>query len=198
LVFWDEQGFEARYNGDVLHGRAEGAGTVWMRSEDGAGIDVYEGQFRAGQPDGDITVVSSTGYVFEGQTGDAPGNVIGKLTTPEGWLVSGEIRDGKSVGPALVYFETDEGELYFGDAENGQREGYGTSVSADESSYFGEFEQGSASGSGVFDAADGSQFVGEFKSGSPNGRGTAIDTENTSYQGLFRWKSRRHHPGDQS
>ena len=185
LVFWDEQGFEARYDGDVLNGRADGDGTVWIRNEDGTGMDVYEGSFRAGQPDGEITVSSSTGYVFEGVAGDAAGQAIGKLTTPEGWVVSGEIKDGKSVGSALVFYETEEGEMYFGDAENGQRDGYGTLISADDSTYFGEFKQGVASGSGVFEAPDGGQFVGRFEGGDPNGHGTAIGADGTSYQGLF-------------
>ena len=185
LVFWDDQGFEARYDGDVLNGRAEGSGTVWARNEDGTGLDIYEGSFRSGQPDGDIKITSSTGYVFDGTTGDAPGHVTGKLTTPEGWVVSGEIKDGQSVGPALVYYETDAGELYFGDAENGKRDGFGASVSADDSAYFGEFKQGSASGAGVFEAPDGGRFVGEFDGGAPNGRGTAIGADGTSYQGLF-------------
>jgi len=185
LVFWDELGFEARYDGDVLNGRAEGAGIVWIRNDNGTGVDIYEGSFRAGQPDGEITVTSSAGYVFEGATGDAPGQVVGKLTTPEGWVVSGEIKDGQSVGPALVYYETEAGELYFGDAEDGKRDGFGASVSADDSAYFGEFKQGSASGAGVFDSPDGTRFVGEFEGGAPNGRGTAMDADGTSYQGMF-------------
>lgn len=185
LVFWDEQGFEARYDGDVLNGRADGDGTVWIRNEDGTGMDVYEGSFRAGQPDGEITVSSSTGYVFEGVTGDASGQATGKLTTPEGWVVSGEIKDGKSVGSALVFYETEEGEMYFGDAENGQRDGYGTLISADDSAYYGEFKQGVASGPGVFEAPDGGQFIGRFEGGDPNGHGTAIGADGTSYQGFF-------------
>lgn len=185
LVFWDALGFEARYDGDVLNGRAEGNGTVWSRNDDGTGVDTFEGTFRAGKLDGAVKATSSTGYVFDGETGEDEGQVSGRLTTPEGWVVSGDIKDGKSVGSSLVYYETEEGEVYFGDAENNKREGLGTLVSPDDTSYFGEFKDGSASGTGVFESPDGSSFVGQFEGGAPNGVGTAMDSEGTSYQGRF-------------
>ncbi len=185
LVFWDAKGFEARYDGDVLNGKADGAGTVWYRADDGTGYDRISGTFKSGQPVGDVAITSADGYVFEGELVEGVGHGIGKLTTPEGLVADGEIKDGQAIGPVLVYVESDDGEIYFGDVENGKRHGFGALVAADDSSYVGEFVQGAPSGGGMFDAANGSRFLGQFASGSPNGAGTALDPDGTSYQGKF-------------
>ncbi|WIY24267.1 OmpA family protein [Parasedimentitalea psychrophila] len=185
LIYWDAKGFETRYDGDVLNGKADGVGKVWYRNDDGSGFESIEGTFKSGEPIGNVLVLSSNGYSFEGELIAGSDHGIGKLTTPEGWVVDGEIMDGTGVGPLLVYYESDEGEIYFGDAENNQRHGFGTLVSTDDTSYVGEFEEGSPSGSGMLESANGSSFLGKFAGGSPNGAGTAFDPDGTSYQGSF-------------
>lgn len=185
LVFWDAEGFEARYDGDVLNGKADGRGEVWSRSEDGAGFDYIEGTFKSGRPVGDVTMTSSDGYIFDGELIGGPNHGIGKLTSPEGWVVDGEVKDGKAVGTSIVYYEKEDGELFFGGAENNMRQGFGSLISADDSSYAGDFDQGTPSGNGLFEAPNGSQFLGQFAKGSPNGAGTALDPDGTSYQGVF-------------
>ena len=52
----------------------------------------------------------------------------GTLTTPQGWQVKGEIKDGEGIGTLLVYYETEEKELYFGEVENSKRHGSGTLI----------------------------------------------------------------------
>jgi outer membrane protein OmpA-like peptidoglycan-associated protein len=185
LVFWDAEGFEARYDGDVLNGKADGRGEVWSRSDDGVGFDRIEGTFKSGRPVGDVTIASSDGYVFEGELIGGPDHGIGKLTSPEGWVVDGEVKDGEAIGSSVVYYENDDGEIFFGAAENNKRQGFGSLISADDSSYVGDFDQGSPSGNGLFESANGAQFLGQFAEGSPNGVGTALDPDGTSYQGRF-------------
>jgi hypothetical protein len=109
----------------------------------------------------------------------------GTLTTPEGWQVRGEIKDGEGIGTLLVYYETEEKELYFGEVENGKRHGSGTLLMPSDDVYVGEFEDGEPSGAGLFDGADGSAFIGMFSNGVPNGAGTALDAAGTTYQGHF-------------
>lgn len=185
LLFWDSKGFASRYDGDVVNGRTHGEGTAWLRSDDDTGIDKFEGTFRAGKLDGDVTVTYRTGHVFEGEFVHDTGVATGRLTTPDGSMLSGEIKDGKAVGSALVYYQTDEGELYFGDSKDGKRDGLGTLVKPDTSTYFGGFSKGLAEGAGVFKGADGRQFYGEFDGGAPNGVGTVVDAEGTTFQGRY-------------
>lgn len=185
LIFWDANGLEARYDGDVVGGRLDGSGVLAFRNDETGEFDYFDGEFYQGAPKGEGVLVASNGYTFEGEliSGVTHGN--GTLTTPDGAIIQGEIKDGEGVGSLLVHYESEDGELYFGDVENNQRHGFGVLVSANDDYYAGDFVKGAPSGSGLFEGADGSQFIGTFASGSPNGVGTAIDVEGTSYQGVF-------------
>jgi outer membrane protein OmpA-like peptidoglycan-associated protein len=185
LLFWDEQGILARYDGEMQAGKVHGVGAMKFRSEDGTGLDSYVGKFENGAPVGEGVLVGHNGYRFEGELIDGINHGRGKLTTPEGWEVRGEIKDGKTVGEALAYYKDANGDLYFGDIENSKRHGFGVLLMANDDAYNGEFVDGAPSGSGMFEAANGSQYLGIFANGSPNGMGTVIDVEGTSYQGRF-------------
>ncbi|WP_299354298.1 OmpA family protein [uncultured Shimia sp.] len=184
-VFWDANGLEGRFDGDLQNGKADGPGVAWARNDDMTGYDRYEGYFVAGEAAGEVTITTTEGYVFIGEFLEDGDHAVGELTTPEGWVLQGEIKDGQTVGSALAYFETEEGELYFGDVENNAKNGFGMMISPNETSYIGEFKEGSPSGLGVFEDTAGSQFVGQFDAGSPNGVGTAVDSEGVAYQGRF-------------
>lgn len=185
-VFWDSNGLEARFDGDMNNGKANGYGFTWIRNDEMTGYDLYEGFFVEGQPDGEITISTHDGYEFTGEFLDGTDNTVGELVSPDGWAMRGEILNGEMVGTAFVYFETEEGEQYVGAAENNQKHGIGSMVSPDETSYVGEFENGSPSGLGFFeDPTKGSRFVGQFDNGTPNGVGTALDADGVAYQGRF-------------
>jgi outer membrane protein OmpA-like peptidoglycan-associated protein len=183
LIYWDAEGLEARYDGDVLAGKVHGFGKVAFRNKDGT-FDVYDGEFRNGEPHGDAIVNFANGYRFEGELIGGVTHGRGLVTTPEGWRVRGEIRDGEGIGTLIVFYEKD-GETYFGEVENEQKHGFGTLVTADEDGYAGRFENGEPTGPGMFEGADGSQYLGFFARGVPNGHGTAVDAEGTVYQGRF-------------
>lgn len=138
------KGLEGRYDGDLRNGKVDGNGVAWQRNEEMNGFDRVEGFFIAGEPAGEIKISSSEGYIFTGQYFGDEDHAEGRLETPEGWIVQGEIKDGAAVGSALVFYETEDGEMYFGGAENNKRHGFGTLISSDETSYIGEFKEGSA------------------------------------------------------
>ena len=184
LIYWDADGFEARYDGDVVAGRAHGAGRVVWRNTEGE-LDRYEGTFSKGQPVGEGVFTGANGYLFEGELLGGLDHGRGRLTTPEGWVFRGEVDQGKMVGPALVYYETDKKEMYFGEAVDEVRQGVGTLVSPNNDTYVGRFENDDPTGPGFFEGSDGRTFIGLFAGGSPNGPGTAIDAEGTIYQGSF-------------
>ncbi len=184
-IFWDDAGLEGRYDGDLKSGKAEGHGTAWVRNDDVGGFDRYQGEFSEGELTGEVTITSAAGYVFTGSLNADGSGGEGDLQTPEGWLLRGKIKDGQPIGPAFVYYETEEGELYFGDIEDNARNGFGILINADESSYLGDFVDGFPSGMGVYEGASGDTFVGQFETGAPNGTGTATDVEGTTYQGRF-------------
>ena len=45
-------------------------------------------------------------------------------------VIRGEFKDGELVGDAFMFYETPEGEKYFGDIANRARDGFGTLVHA--------------------------------------------------------------------
>jgi outer membrane protein OmpA-like peptidoglycan-associated protein len=185
LIFWDTDGLEARYDGDVVRGKLHGSGVLSYRNEEANGFDTLDGQFHHGAIKGQGVLLSSDGYKFEGKLTNGVESGTGTLTTPDGAKIRGDFKDGVAVGPLLVQYETEAGELYFGDAENGKRHGFGILISENENFYAGDFENGTPSGSGFFEGADGSKFMGKFANGNPSGVGTAVDVEGTSYQGRF-------------
>jgi hypothetical protein len=184
LTFWDESGFEARYDGEMWFGKVHGEGKLTFRNDDG-GFDTYTGFFQEGAPHGEGVMVTSNGYRFEGELIDGMTHGRGTLTTPEGWRIKGELKDGEGIGTLIVFYETEEKEQYFGEVENGKRHGFGMLVMPNDDAYAGEFENGDPSGPGVFEGADGRRFIGLFANGQPNGAGTAIDAAGTAYQGRF-------------
>ncbi|MCP4073914.1 MAG: OmpA family protein [Hyphomicrobiales bacterium] len=185
LLFWDNKGVLARYDGQVSTGRAHGKGAMKFRNEAGDGMDSYVGKFINGAPAGEGLLVSHDGYRFEGELINGINHGKGKLTTPEGWEIKGEIKDGKAIGEAFAYYEDANKDLYVGDIENSKRHGFGMLMMANEDAYVGEFVDGSPSGPGMFEAANGSQYLGLFAEGAPNGVGTVIDVDDTTYQGWY-------------
>lgn len=185
LLFWDNDGILARYDGQVTGGRAQGSGTIKFRNDLGNGFDSYVGHFVNGQPSGEGVLQASSGYRFEGELLNGVSHGKGRLITPEGWEIKGEIKDGKTIGEAFAYYEDANKDLYVGDIEDSKRHGFGMLMMASEDTYVGEFVDGAPSGPGMFEAVNGSQYLGIFAKGSPNGVGTVIDVDGTSYQGRY-------------
>lgn len=109
----------------------------------------------------------------------------GVLLTTEGWLIKGEIKDSQGVGTLIVDYTTDEGERYFGQAENGKRDGFGILKATDDDFYTGEFADGKPDGPGIYKGKQGDRYTGDFADGKPNGFGTSIDADGNVVQGRF-------------
>jgi hypothetical protein len=191
LVVHDKDGLLLVYRGEMSGGKAEGAGSLIFRNKDGAGFDRYLGRFENNVPMGEGILESSEGTRFQADFDGSFDSGSGILSVfPEdddgtSAVIRGDFRDGKLVGPALAFYETAAGEAYFGEMENGAREGFGTLVHANDDSYVGEFVKGKADGFGNYEGADGSMMIGIYENGAPNGPGTFIAPNGDTYQGTF-------------
>jgi hypothetical protein len=191
LVVHDKEGLLLVFNGEMLGGKANGAGVLRFRNDEHGGFDRYVGRFEDNKPMGDGIFESSEGWRFEAHfdgsfdSGSGTLRVYAETEGDNDAVVRGKFRDGELDGPALAYYETPEGEAYFGEIENGARDGFGTLVHANDDTYIGEFVKGKASGFGNYEAADGSMMIGRYEDGASNGPGTYIAENGDSYQGVF-------------
>jgi hypothetical protein len=185
LVVINSKGLAGVYEGDVVKGRAEGEGRISVRNEKTGGVDVYTGDFANGTLDGEGELVSSEGWTYTGGFKDGEEHGAGTVETTNGDKFRSAFENGNPVGPALVFYKTEGGETYFGEAENKKRNGQGHLIKANDDVYVGEFEDGVASGAGTYDTAGGGVFIGTFAEGSPNGFGTYEAANGDIYQGRF-------------
>ena len=191
LVIHDKQGLLISYRGEMEGGYLQGVGLLYIRNDDNGKFDSFIGRFEKNQPRGEGIYASSEGWrmegEFEGSFDDATGTLIVAATKDlaDDAVVTGKFRKGKLDGAGLSYYETKSGEAYFGETENGKREGFGTLVHANEDTYIGEFAQGVASGYGTYEKTDGSAMIGIYERGAPNGPGSFIAANGDTYQGIF-------------
>lgn len=191
LVVHDKQGLLLSYSGEMRNGKVDGGGALRFRNDEDGGFNRYLGRFEDHRPMGDGIFESSTGWRLEAEFDGGFDSGVGTLRvfseTEDGnnAVFRGTFEDGDLVGPALAYYETADGEAYFGEIENRAREGLGTLVHANDDTYVGEFVKGKASGVGSYESTDGSLLIGTYEDGSPNGPGTYIAANGDSYQGMF-------------
>lgn len=187
LVATDIDGLALVYNGEMKAGKLEGWGILKFRNSETGEFDRYIGNFSNSLPKGNGIYDSSEGWRLEGYFNGAFDSGEGTLYLEKNnSVIRGEFKDGDLVGEAFIYYETEEGEMYFGDMNEGARDGFGTLVHKNDDSYVGEFEKGVAAGVGIYEYDNGGLVMGEFKSGSPNGRATVIDANDVAYQGVFK------------
>jgi hypothetical protein len=185
LVWWDADGLKGRYVGAMKAGRVDGDGRVMVRDGSGGGFDAYTGRFAAGAPVGEGYLVTAEGDRLVGELLDGAGHGRGLVLTAEGAVIRGEFKDGEGVGPLMVAHRTESGERYMGQAENGERHGYGMFTAVNGDFYVGRFDQGELDGPGVLQEAGGAVFLGFYSKGRANGFGSAIDADGNVVQGRF-------------
>lgn len=184
-VWVDKKGLAARYDGEMEGGKANGLADLHFRTDAGDHYWTYSGNFADGEPVGEATIVTDTGYRFRGELIDGIKHVRGTIVAPNGDVVRGEIKDGKVVGTALAYYEANNKETYLGEVENGKRNGNGTLLMPNNDLYVGEFRDGKTSGYGTFFADAGGEYVGHFADNQPNGPGTYVAPNGDTWQGRF-------------
>lgn len=191
LVVHDKLGLLLSFNGEMLKGKVTGAGALRFRNDESGGFNRYIGEFADNLPLGDGIFESSEGWRLQAEFDGSFDTGIGTLrvySEKEGGndaVVRGEFKDGELVSPALAFYETANGEAYFGEIEDGARDGFGTLVHANDDAYVGEFVKGKASGVGSYESTDGSLMMGVYENGNPNGPGTYIAPNGDTYQGVF-------------
>ena len=191
LVTHDENGLLLTYKGEMLAGKVHGSGYMQIRNDDSGDFDEYLGMFEDHAPVGEGIYLSSEGWLlraeFDGDfnTGIGTLQIFSEHDDGMDSLLRGEFKGGEIEGPALAFYETESGEAYFGEIENGKGSGLGTLVHSNEDTYVGSFEDGVASGYGNNEKPDGSMMIGLYKAGAPNGPGSYIATNGDSYQGMF-------------
>lgn len=186
LVVHDKDGLALVFNGEMNGGKADGVGTLKFRDSETDGFNYYIGGFEDSKPMGRGIYDSSEGWTLEAFFNGSFDSGDGTLRVDEDeTVIRGEFKDGELVGVALASYTTPNGEYYFGDIEDGRRNGVGTLVHANDDAYLGDFDKGVASGVGAYESSDGSVVIGQFASGSPNGAATYIAPNGDSYQGMF-------------
>ena len=184
-VIYDNKGLLGVYNGEMVDGKLHGEGDLRFRDDETGDFYRYTGDFVNSKAEGD-GVLSTKDWEYDGEFKDGEEEGDGTISYANGAVVRATFKAGEPVGSALVYYETKEGEIYFGEAENKKRHGQGTLIKVNDDVYIGQFEDGVASGPGTYDAVNGSQFVGFFANGKPNGFGTYVTQDGkTYYQGRF-------------
>lgn len=187
LVASDKEGLAVVFNGEMKGGRMDGWGSIKFRNDETGEYDRYIGNFENSTPMGNGIYDSSEGWRLQGYFDGAFDSGEGTLyLDKDEAVIKGEFKEGKLVDDALIYYETKEGEIYFGEIADSARNGFGTLVHANDEVYVGEFENGVASGTGVYEYESGAQVIGEFAQGSPNGAATVMAVNGDSYQGIFK------------
>lgn len=191
LVVNDSSGLLAVYDGEMSAGKGNGFGMLRFRNEESGDYDSYLGQFQGSLPQGRGIFESSEGWRLEGEFSGSFDTGSGTLyVSSEGQgtdaVIRGSFKDGELTGPAFAFYELENGEIYFGDIEKGERHGTGTLIHPNDDSYIGDFEEGVASGYGVYEGVAGDATLGEFENGKPNGATSYIAVNGDTYQGVFK------------
>ena len=184
LVVMDGEGLVGIYAGNTEAGHPEGQGRMTLRNKETGGVDSYTGGFAKGTLDGKGELVSSKGWTYTGGFKDGKEHGAGTIETDDGDIFKSDFENGKPVGKALAYYN-EEGNVYFGGAEDEKRDGIGHLIKANQDVYIGEFDDGVASGAGIYDTAKGGVLIGQFSGGEPNGFGTYLAPSGDVYQGRF-------------
>ena len=79
----------------------------------------------------------------------------------------------------------ENGNVYFGEFNDGLPHGLGTYTWFDGDTYVGDWEDGKKNGHGTHTFAGGDTYVGEFKDGKVTGHGTLVSTDGSILNG--RW-----------
>ena len=201
----------AGYTGDRDEaGRAHGFGTFlgpcgtrelrghWVHGEFVWGIseypdgEVYEGEFKDGQPHGCGKYMLACGGVYEGELKDNQPHGRGKHMFADGGVYEGEWKDSKCHGRGRCMFAG--GDVYEGEWKDGQPHGHGKFMSAGGSVYEGEWKDDKRHGRGKYMSADGGVYEGEWKDGQSHGHGKYMSAAGDVSEGEYK-DGKRHGRG---
>ena len=184
VLSWIEAGrLIARYDGEMVAGRAEGEGALLILAGQG-GYHRAEGHFEASEVAGPVKINTAEGDVFVGQLHSLDMSGAGIVTTAAGDQYTGDIRNAQMNGAGHLVLA--DGEQYRGTFENNEIKGVGEWLGAQGDYYKGAFRDGEFSGSGRFEATDGAVYEGMFVEGLPEGQGRYIEADGRVIAGEFK------------
>ena len=126
----------------------------------------YEGQFKAGLPNGKGIFINKDGHKYIGDFKNALWDGEGKLTFPNGDQYSGGFKENMFSGKGTYIFPN--GEKYIGQFANDKRNGNGTLYFADGRKYVGGYLDSKFSGQGTMYGPDGKVvYAGIWKDDKP-------------------------------
>lgn len=143
---------------------------------------LYTGEWKGGEPNGQGTFTTEKSSVIEGVWADGL-NGTGTVTSADGEVYEGEIRDGKPNGTGSL--TRANGDVYEGEWKDGRVNGTATCTCANGDVYEGEWKDSKRNGTGIKTDADGTIQDGEWSNGSFV-RGTKTQASNgTVFEGSW-------------
>ena len=143
---------------------------------------LYTGEWKGGEPNGQGTFTTEKSSVIEGVWADGL-NGTGTVTSADGEVYEGEIRDGKPNGTGSL--TRANGDVYEGEWKDGRVNGTATCTYANGDVYEGEWKDSKRDGTGIKTDADGTIQDGEWSNGSFV-RGTKTQASNgTVFEGSW-------------
>ena len=142
--------------------------------------NVYYGELKDGQPNGNGKMTFANGHVYEGEWKNGKIDGYGKYTWTND-VYEGEWKDGKRDGYGKYTWA--DGNVYEGEWKDGGRTGYGQMTYTSGTVYEGEWKEGKYHGHGVYYFASGAVYDGEWKDGKQHGHGTYTWADGNSREG---------------
>ena len=171
VLTWIDNGeIAGRFAGEMVAGKAEGVGELWLRREDG--FIHYTGEIAGSIVEGVGVALLPDGTRIEGEFVAEMMHGRVKITRPDGSSYTGQVERNESHGRGIQI--TAAGEKYLGEFVSGKRQGRGTLVYANGDFYEGEFAADLPHGSGHLRTVEGGEFVGPFADGKPHGIGDIV------------------------
>ncbi len=169
-----------KYTGEFAGGQQHGHGRLETTAEG----EYIEGDFKHGEPNGNVTWIKVNGQNFNytGEIKDWDFNGKGTLLGQEG-VYNGQFLDGEFDGQGT--FTSSDDTVYHGGFKHDTIDGNGTLTLADGSFYSGQFSNSDWNGYGTyFDSSTGQVYWGEFENGWKRFNGTLTLSDGRNYTGV--------------
>ncbi len=142
----------------------------------------YKGEWLRGQPQGEGTLISSAGFVYQGRFVNGKFHGYGEKQMPNGVVYKGYWSNGQMEGKAKLTFP--DGDTYLGTFKDNKFEGEGLRRFPNGDMYRGQYHDGYQHGYGVFiSMEEGWKYIGQWNKGKIHGKGLCIWVDGTVYDG---------------
>ena len=161
-----EDGLEI-YEGEMKNSNFNGQGK--LISSNG---QIYEGDFVDGEKTGNGRIIYQDETIYEGQIDKGELKGKGKMTWKNGYEYEGDFDDNKFNGKGIL--KNNQGDIYNGEFVNNLFHGYGIYTYSNGNSYEGQFLYGVKKGKGVYKCLNYYEYEGFWDNDLPCGKGKLI------------------------